>query len=636
VHGDERQIFRLQLFSSAIIVAVMALALGGALIYQARSEYHDSILAMERQELASMQDELVREVESAKNFLHTMQSRTEAILRQQITDQVDQAHTLATALYTQGQGRIGESEMKRLIIEALRPLRFFNGKGYYFVDDMDGLCLLLPINTKLEGTSLLNNRDDVGTYIMRALIEAAKMPVGQGFARYRWHAPGSGTRMLEKISYVRHFEPFDWVIGTGQYVSDVDQVLQLEARNRLRSLRFGPQSKGYFVVYGPDEQVLVSPSRPVSENHLIDELPPDGRSVARLIFEQGIKGNGFVSYQWAPDGGTSNKSTKMVYVSKIPGWDWVISAGLYMDDLAAATAERRAVLERNTREKVMLTILATMLGVTASLLIGWKFSQLTHRMIETYHGKIALKNLELEAKTCNLEHSNADLEKFAYVASHDLQTPLRNIIHYTQLLERRYKGQLDASADEFIAFIVDGGKHMTRLINDLLEFSRVSRQSEHLAPIPASEAVAQALKNLELDIRKSGAQVEVGDLPMVMADQTYLVSLFQNLIGNGIKYRAPDRPSIISISAEPHSPDSWLIAVADNGIGIEPQYHEKIFEIFQRLATASNHEGTGIGLTLCRRIVHRFGGSIWLSSEPGTGSTFFFTLKNGESQRQQA
>lgn len=632
MHGDERQIFRLQLFSSAIIVAVMALALGGALIYQARSEHHDNILAMERQELASMQDELVREVESAKNHLHTMQSRTEAILRQQITDQVDQAHTLATALYTQGQGRIGGSEMKRLIIEALRPLRFFNGKGYYFVDDMDGLCLLLPINTKLEGTSLLNNRDDAGTYIMRTLIEAAKMPVGQGFARYRWHAPGSGTRMLEKISYVRHFEPYDWVIGTGQYMSDVDQVLQLEARNRLRSLRFGPQAKGYFVVYGPDEKVLVSPSRPASEDHLIDELPADGRAVARLIFEQGKRGDGFVSYEWAPDGGTSNKSTKMVYVSKIPGWDWVISAGLYMDDLAAATAKRRAVLERNTREKVMLTMFATVIGVTVSLLIGWKFSRLTHRMIETYHNKIANKNIELEAKTHNLEHSNADLEKFAYVASHDLQTPLRNIIHYTQLLERRYRGILDPNADDYIGFIVDGGKHMTRLINDLLEFSRVSRQSVPLAPVPAGEAVAQALRNLELDIRGSGAQVNMGDLPVVMADQIYLVSLFQNLIGNGIKYRAPDRPPIISISAEPQSPYIWRFAVTDNGIGIEPQYHEKIFEIFQRLATASSHEGTGIGLTLCRRIVHRFGGNIWLTSEPGTGTTFYFTLKDGSDQ----
>ena len=241
------------------------------------------------------------------------------------------------------------------------------------------------------------------------------------------------------------------------------------------------------------------------------------------------------------------------------------------------------------------------------------------------------KQAELEVlnKNAALERSNADLEQFAYVASHDLQTPLRNIVRYAQLLEHRYKNRLDADADDFIGFVVDSGKHMTRLINDLLEFSRVSRQSEPLKPISAGEALAQALKNLDLELVTTGAEVKVGDLPMVQADQTYLVSLFQNLLGNGLKYRAPDRKPMLSVSAERVSFDCWRFAIADNGIGIEPQYHDKIFEIFQRLNPAASAEGTGIGLTLCRRIVHRFGGNIWLKSEPGTGTTFFFTLTDG-------
>ena len=629
MQGNEQQIFKLQLFSSAIIVAVMALALGGLLIAQARSEYDASLLALEEQETQAMQEGLIREVETAKNFLSTMQTSTEEILRRQITDQVDQAYALTSAIYARQQGRLEEGEMKRLMIEALRPIRFFNGKGYYFVDDMDGNCLLLPINSNLEGTSLLNNRDDAGTYIMQTLISAANKPVGEGFTRYRWYAPGSDKKMLEKIAYVRKFEPYHWLIGTGQYLSDVDHVLQAEARNRLRGLRFGPHAKGYFVVYGPGEKVLVSPSRLESEDHLIDELPPDGRTVAHTIFDQGQKGNGFVRYDWAIDGGTSNKSTKLVYVSKVPGWDWVISAGLYLDDLAATIAGRRAALDESIRDKVLVTALATVTGIVISLTIGWKFSHISHRMVESFHSNIARKNQELEAKTQTLEQSNADLEQFAYVASHDLQTPLRNIVRYAQLLEHRYKNRLDADADVFIGFVVDSGKHMTRLINDLLEFSRVSRQSEPLKPISAGEAVAQALKNLDLELVTTGAEVKVGDLPMVQADQTYLVSLFQNLLGNGLKYRAPDRKPVLSVSAERVSFDCWRFAMADNGIGIEQQYHDKIFEIFQRLDPASSAEGTGIGLTLCRRIVHRFGGIIWLKSEPGIGTTFFFTLRDG-------
>ncbi len=237
--------------------------------------------------------------------------------------------------------------------------------------------------------------------------------------------------------------------------------------------------------------------------------------------------------------------------------------------------------------------------------------------------------IAIQKKTELLTQSNTDLEQFAYVASHDLQTPLRNIVRYAQLLEKRYKHRISQDADDFIGFIVDGGKRMTALINDLLEFSRVSRQSEPPMPSSAGDAVATALINLKHDVKRTGARIRVGELPIVMADPTHLCSLFQNLIGNGIKYCASDRAPEISITAERVSFDCWRFAVADNGIGIEPQYHDKIFEIFQRLDPASNAEGTGIGLTLCRRIVHRLGGTIWLKSEPGTGTTFFFTLQDG-------
>ncbi|EME67679.1 Signal transduction histidine kinase [Paramagnetospirillum caucaseum] len=242
-------------------------------------------------------------------------------------------------------------------------------------------------------------------------------------------------------------------------------------------------------------------------------------------------------------------------------------------------------------------------------------------------GERARVTAELREKNEALERSNADLEQFAYVASHDLQTPLRNIVSYTQLLERRYKGRLDADADDFIGFIVTNTKKMTQLIFDLLEFSRASRQTEPLEPCSAGEAVAQALSNLGVDLENSGVEICVGDLPEVAAVPSHLVSLFQNLLGNSIKYRSPDRLARISVTAEPSTPGYWRFAVADNGIGIEAQYHDKVFEIFQRLNPAAETEGTGIGLTLCRRIVHRFGGTIRVGSVPGGGTTVFFTLR---------
>jgi len=268
------------------------------------------------------------------------------------------------------------------------------------------------------------------------------------------------------------------------------------------------------------------------------------------------------------------------------------------------------------------------LQLRGMLMIGSDGSLSLWSLVENISERVVNENA-MRVKTELLTQSNADLEQFAYVASHDLQTPLRNMVRYAQLLERQYKGQLNVDADDYIGVIVDGGKRMTRLIADLLEYSRISSPQKPLQPTPIGEAVAQALVNLRLDLEKAGAEVSVGNLPSVLGEASLLVSLFQNLLGNSLKYRAPDRKALLSVTAERAGAGWWRFAIADNGIGINTQYFEKVFEIFQRLDPASGTEGTGIGLALCRRIVHRFGGSIWLESALGQGTTVFFTLQDG-------
>ena len=237
----------------------------------------------------------------------------------------------------------------------------------------------------------------------------------------------------------------------------------------------------------------------------------------------------------------------------------------------------------------------------------------------------------MREKTAQLIQSNADLERFAFAASHDLRTPLRNIVSYAQLLERRYRGALDADADTFIGFIVDNGRHMTQLVTDLLAYSVVAAQTIPLLPVSASEAAARAVSNLRTDIEEAGAEIQVETLPVVMADRANLVSLFQNLLSNSLKYRSPDRPLRLAVTARRQTQGQWRFAVSDNGIGIDPSYFDKIFDIFQRLSPTTGVKGTGIGLALCRRIVDRFGGTIWVESEPGRGATFCFTLRDAAS-----
>jgi signal transduction histidine kinase len=237
---------------------------------------------------------------------------------------------------------------------------------------------------------------------------------------------------------------------------------------------------------------------------------------------------------------------------------------------------------------------------------------------------VRMANAALATRAYDLERSNSELEQFAYVASHDLQEPLRKVASFCQLLQRRYIGQLDERADQYIEFAVDGAKRMQVLIDDLLAFSRVGRLEREPALISCASALSAARVNLASEIRDSGAVIEAAELPVVRAEFSLITSLLQNLISNAIKFRG-DKPPRIEISVR-RQDDFWVFSVADNGIGIDPEYADRIFVIFQRLHDRASYSGTGIGLAMCRKIVEYYGGRIWLDTTASEGATFCFTL----------
>jgi PAS domain S-box-containing protein len=224
-----------------------------------------------------------------------------------------------------------------------------------------------------------------------------------------------------------------------------------------------------------------------------------------------------------------------------------------------------------------------------------------------------------------LKRSNDELQQFAYVSSHDLQEPLRMVTSYTQLLAGRYKGRLDSDADEFIAFAVDGCNRMQGLIQDLLAYSRVGTNGKSLCEVSAENALKEALANLRATIDQSGGVVTHDALPAVKTDETLLTQVFQNLVGNAVKYHGAAVPHV-HVSATKNGGHEWTFSVRDNGLGIDPQYFERIFVLFQRLHGRDEFEGTGIGLAICKKILERLGGRIWVESQPGKGSTFYFAL----------
>jgi PAS domain S-box-containing protein len=225
-----------------------------------------------------------------------------------------------------------------------------------------------------------------------------------------------------------------------------------------------------------------------------------------------------------------------------------------------------------------------------------------------------------------LERSNIELQRFAYVASHDLQTPMRGIASFAELLQTTYADKLDAQAKDWIRRVVQSTRQMQTLVRDLLEYSRVDSQPHPFQPVPFREVFDHAVSLLDASVREANAEVSCGELPVVTGDRSQLVQLMLNLIGNALKYRGADPPRVHVSAERSAGEDTWTFAVRDNGIGIDRRHQEQIFEIFRRLHDQKEIPGTGIGLAVCRRVVQRHGGRIWVESEPGRGSTFFFTI----------
>ena len=299
--------------------------------------------------------------------------------------------------------------------------------------------------------------------------------------------------------------------------------------------------------------------------------------------------------------------------ANFPGFDWLVLFRLDRDQVYAPI-DRLIWMVGGIGLLVILPL--TGYGIWVS----WELGREKNDLVEARQ--------KLEESVSELGRSNADLQQFAYVASHDLQEPLRMVSSYTQLIARRYKGKLDADADEFIAFAVDGANRMQRLILDLLAYSRVNTAGRQFEPTAMETVLKAALNNLTNAVKESQAIITHDPLPAVMGDDKRLAQLFQNLLSNAVKFGGAQPPRI-HISAK-QTDGEWLFSVRDHGIGLDPQYADRIFVIFQRLHTREEYPGTGIGLAICKKIVERHGGRIWVESELGKGATFYFTMRDEE------
>ncbi|HRK39925.1 MAG TPA: EAL domain-containing protein [Burkholderiaceae bacterium] len=382
--AKEKNLPRLHLFGTGLVLLVVTLSLAAFFSWQGVREQTAAFERVEQAIAAQQEARLTAEMTSAMGYLDFTRSRAENLLRQSMVDRVDGAMQMVEALYAREVGKRPPQEVKQLIIEALRPMRFFDGRGYFFVDGMDGQFILLPTAPHLEGKNGINNRDDTGHYIMKGLIEAAGKPQGEGFSRYRWYRPDRPKEMSDKLAYVRHFAPFDWLIGTGDYTYEWEEMQKKEAMARLRALRFG--ESGRVGLLDRDGRSLLSPSDPTLEGRSLGDMPERERATLARLQAVAMQGGGLVRYDWV-NPKTGQLSPKTALLRTYEPWGWVLVVTVFDDDVRGALAEQRRLLEDGSAAHTLQWAAALLGALALGLACSWVFSRWLAGVLKAYQAE---------------------------------------------------------------------------------------------------------------------------------------------------------------------------------------------------------------------------------------------------------
>lgn len=409
--ANEVTVPRIHLIGTLVIVLVITFALSGFYSWRELGERERLLARSQQAATEQIRARLVAEMDSAVSSVEFTMSRTEEVLRRSLTEQVDSAYQIVEALYQRESAHRPAAEVRKLIVETLRPVRFYEGRGYYFIDDMKGQFILLPTAPQFEGQVRPDNRDDTGHYIMQGLIEAARKPRGEGFSRYRWYPPENPRQMADKLAYVRHFAPYDWLIGTGDYLSKWEEIQAREVISRLRTLRFG--EGGYFAVMDGKGKILLSPSDPSQEGKHFSQVQGPAQEALTTIYESARKSDGFVHYRW-PNQLEGSIQEKTALVRTLQPLGWILVATMQDGDIAALAASEAS---RFTGDARGIGDLLLALGAVSllGLLGSWGFSRWSRTLFAAYHHENEAQQNALRASEDKLAAILDGVEAFIYI-----------------------------------------------------------------------------------------------------------------------------------------------------------------------------------------------------------------------------
>lgn len=390
-----RTLPRLHLAGTLLLVTLLTLFLSGFFTWQKIHEHNASIQRIESSALQQLQQRLRREMLAIRADIDYTQTQTEVELRLRLTEMVDLAWTLATSLYQQQRYTLNEADLRRTIIEGLRPLRFFEGRGYYFIDEMNGRFILLPTAPEFEGQLLPDNQDDTGHYIMQGLIEAARLPVGEGFSAYRWYRPDDAERMADKLAYVRYFEPFDWLIGAGDYTYEWEKDLQQQLLTQIRNRRIG--ETGYTAVINTEGQVLLSLDSQHLEQQPIQSQSELEQAAIVQMLETAAEGGGFIRYPW-PNPVTGEHSWKTALVEPAGHWNWILISTIFEDEVRDLLKDEVQAFEASASHNWHTYLTAIVISLLLALMASLLFSRWSSGLFRAYHAELSAQREALNVK----------------------------------------------------------------------------------------------------------------------------------------------------------------------------------------------------------------------------------------------
>lgn len=671
--------------SNMLFVATLSCVLiGGLWVAHEVFAFKTEVTAMSERMTNVRKERMQKDVDAAVAYLEFMRSQTEERTRLVIRERVQEAHRIATHLYDQYKGKRSRAEIEDMVREALRPISFLNGRGYYFATRLDGVEMLCSTCRQLEQKNLIDLQDTRGAFVIRDMVALVR-DQGEGYYRYTWSKPGASGQQYDKIAYIKHFEPFDWFIGTGEYLDDTEQDLQKEALDWIRKIRY--ESDAYLFTGRWDGNIL---SGPATGKNMLGLTDSNGVKIVQEFIRLAQLEGGFVEYIM-PQIGDQRSAPKVSYARGVAGWQWFIGTGMYIDDIEKIVAE--------ARERAIVQLgwnIAEICGILALLWLGvyWMVARLNVKTRSTLkefanffnrstedQTEIPIDSLVIEefrelAEGANrmiarrrkveeklLEYQNhlekmvemrtqdliqakeiaetASHAKGAFLAnmSHELRTPMNAIMGMTAMALRRAE---EPKLRSQLGKINTASQHLLAVINDILDLSKIEADRltlelrnfnldevlESLANLIGHEASDKGLKlNIEL---------EPGDAHLSLrGDPLRLGQILLNYSANAVKFTEQGSVTVRIRQVEQTSDTVMLrFEVADTGIGVAPEVQTRLFSAFEQAdgSMTRKYGGTGLGLAISKRLAKLMGGDVGVESQPGAGSTFWFTARLGKAR----